>query len=223
MPLTVQGEALGLLCLVGGPLRTGEGEGGYPGLALTFGEAIKLSLSNIGLREKLREQATHDPMTGLFNRRYLEETLPRELHRVGRSGSPLCVAMLDLDHFKNVNDTVGHEAGDSFLRALGRLLRENLRRSDIPCRYGGEEFALVLPDSSLEDTIQRVEQIRVLVKALEVRHGEQILDTVTVSVGVAVASEHGTTARELLGAADAALYAAKQEGRDRLAVYRDRK
>jgi diguanylate cyclase (GGDEF)-like protein len=156
-----------------------------------------------------------DPLTGLFNRRYLEETLPRELHRVQRGKSPLCVAMLDLDHFKRFNDTFGHEVGDLLLRELGQVVHENLRMSDIACRQGGDEFLLVLADSSLEDTRERMEQIRLLVKDLEIRH----LGKITISAGIVEAGEYGTTAGELLRAADKALYAAKQAGRDRIVVY----
>ncbi len=188
-------------------------------LAVTVSEAIKLSLSNLKLREELREQATHDALTGLFNRRYLEESLSRELHRAQRRKAPLCVVMLDLDHFKRFNDTFGHGAGDALLREFGRVLRENLRKSDISCRYGGEEFVLILPDSSLADTQQRVEQIRALVRELQIRHGEQLLGTMTVSAGVAGARAYGSTAGELLRAADQAMYAAKQAGRDRVIVY----
>jgi diguanylate cyclase (GGDEF)-like protein len=171
------------------------------------------------LREKLHEQAIHDPLTGLFNRRYLEETLWRELHRAHRRNSPVGVAMLDLDHFKRLNDTFGHDAGDSLLRELGQLLREKLRKSDIACRYGGEEFVLILPDSSLADTQRRVEQIRGLIKELRIRHRDQLCDAIATSAGVAAAPEHGSTAAELLSAADNALYAAKQAGRDRVVVY----
>ncbi len=127
--------------------------------------------------------------------------------------------MLDLDHFKRFNDTFGHDAGDSVLRELGQLLREKLRKSDVSCRYGGEEFVLILPDSSLADTQQRVEQIRRLIKELKIRHGDQVLGTIAVSGGVAGAPEHGSTAAELLCAADNALYAAKLAGRDRVVVY----
>ena len=219
VPLTVQGETLGLLCLIGAATRKGEHQVSHQQLAVTVGEAVKLSLSNLRLREKLREQATHDPLTGLFNRRYLDESLSRELHQARRRNSPLCVAMLDLDHFKRFNDSFGHEAGDSLLRALGQVLREKLRKSDILCRYGGEEFVLVLPDSSLANAWKRVEQIRVLVRELQIRHGEQLVGMMTVSAGIAGAYEHGFTAEELLRAADEALYAAKQAGRDRVVVY----
>ena len=223
MPLTVQGETLGLLCIIGAEgAGTGERRSDYRQLALTMGEAIKLSLSNLRLREKLREQATHDLLTGLFNRRYLEESLSRELHRARRSNSELCIAMLDLDHFKRLNDTFGHEAGDAVLREVGQVLREKVRRSDISCRYGGEEFVVVLPESSLAATVQRVEEIRILIKGLQIRHRDQMLSVMTVSAGIAIASEQHSTPRELLSAADDALYAAKQAGRDRVSVYEAR-
>jgi diguanylate cyclase (GGDEF)-like protein/PAS domain S-box-containing protein len=218
VPLSVQGETLGLLCLVASAFGPSGGSGKRQ-LAITVGETIKLSLSNLRLREKLREQATRDALTGLFNRRYLDETLARELHRAQRRKSPLCVAMLDLDHFKPFNDTFGHEAGDDVLREVGRLLRDRVRKSDIPCRYGGEEFVLVFPDSSLADTLKRVEQIRALVSELEFARGDQPCDGISVSAGVAQAHEGGSTASELLQAADDALYAAKQAGRDRVVVH----
>ena len=219
VPLIVQGEVLGLLCLVGSPPPGGEHQVGRRQLTVMVGESIKLCLSNLKLREKLHGQATHDPLTGLFNRRYLEDTLWREVHRSHRRNSPLGVAMLDLDHFKRFNDTFGHGAGDSLLRELGQLLREKLRKSDISCRYGGEEFVLILPDSSLADTRQRVEQIRGLIKELKIRHGDELLGTIAVSAGIAAAPEHGSTAAELLRAADNALYAAKQAGRDCVVLY----
>ena len=223
VPLTVQSETLGLLCLMGVAVKKGEHQVREQQLALMVGEAIKLSLSNLKLREKLREQATRDPLTGLFNRRHLEESLSRELHRARRGKSPLCIAMLDLDHFKKFNDTFGHQAGDLLLRELGQVLREKLRKSDIACRYGGEEFVIVMPDSSLADTFQRLEEIRVLVKKLEIRHGEQLLGTITISAGIAGTRENGgMTIREFLHAADTALYAAKQAGRDRVVVYQEK-
>jgi len=208
-----------VLCLIGvSPAKPGD-PARQTSLAVTVGEDIKLSLFNVRLREKLREQATRDPLTGLYNRRYLEESLERELHRTTREGVPLCVAMLDLDYLKQFNDTFGHEAGDRVLRELGRLLRDKLRKSDISCRFGGEEFVLVLPGSTLADARQRVEEMRLLVKGLQVRHDDQILGRLTVSAGVAGSPEHGSTAAELLHVADAALYSAKQAGRDRVVSY----
>jgi diguanylate cyclase (GGDEF)-like protein len=149
----------------------------------------------------------------------LEENLGRELHRSQRGKSPLSVVMLDLDNFKPFNDAFGHDAGDSLLRDLAHTLSEKLRKSDIACRYGGDEFVLVLPDSSIADTQQRLEQIRVLLKEGQNRRGGSLVGPVTISAGVAAAPEHGSTAPELLRAADVALFAAKEAGRDRVVAY----
>lgn len=218
VPLTVQGDALGLLCVIGSTNDKTSGSMKEQ-FVVTMGEAIKLSLSNLRLREKLRQQATLDALTGLYNRRYLDETLARELHAATRRKTPLCVAMLDLDHFKRYNDTFGHEAGDDLLRQLGLVLRDNSRKSDISCRYGGEEFVLVLPDSSLSDTRQRVEQIRILVKEMVFNNRDQPFGKITISAGVAQANVEGSTPSELLRAADEALYAAKLTGRDCVVEY----
>jgi len=156
IPLTVQGDTLGVLSLMGSDLRKGDIELSQLHVAMTVGETIKLVLSNLKLRERLREQANHDPLTGLFNRRYLDDSLSRELNLAQRRGAPLSVAVLDIDHFKGFNDTFGHDAGDLALREAARVMSMNLRKSDIACRLGGEEFALVLPDSPLPDTQQRV-------------------------------------------------------------------
>jgi len=218
----MQGETLGVLCIMGTGLWEDEHAIGQQQLAVTVGEVIKMSLSNLKLREKLREQAIRDPLTGLFNRRFLEETMSRDVYRAQRRNSPLCVVMLDLDDFKRFNDTFGHDAGDALLRELGQVLREKLRKSDISCRYGGDEFVLVLPDSSLADTQKRVEEICALVKEMQVRHGGPLLGTMTVSAGIAQAGVHGSNPGELLRAADKALYVAKAAGRDRVAVYQAR-
>jgi len=218
VPLIVRSATIGLLCLTGGAENVARSTSRQQ-LTTAVGESIKMSLYNLKLREELREQAIHDPLTGLCNRRYLEENLGRELHRARRSNSPLCVVMVDLDNFKLYNDAFGHDAGDSMLRELAQALSETLRKSDLACRYGGDEFVLVLPDSSLADTQQRLEQIRSLVKEKQIRQGYPALGLITVSVGVAGAPEHGSTAAELLQAADNAMYAAKQAGRDRVVAY----
>jgi diguanylate cyclase (GGDEF)-like protein/PAS domain S-box-containing protein len=218
VPLIVRSGTTGVLCLTGAAGKV-IGSITRQQLAVAVGETIKMSLYNLKLREDLREQAIHDPLTGLCNRRYLEENLGRELHRARRGNSPLCVVMLDLDNFKPFNDTFGHDAGDSMLRELAHALCEKLRKSDIACRYGGDEFVLVLPDSSIADTGQRLEQIRLLVKELPIRSGYSELGPITLSAGVAAAPEHGSTAPELLHAADVALFAAKQAGRDRVVAY----
>ena len=222
LPLTVQGETLGVLSLVENASRKGRYPIGLQQLIMTVGETIKLSLSNLKLRDELRQQAIHDPLTGLFNRRYLDETLPRELHMAQRRNAPLSVVMLDLDGFKQFNDSFGHGPGDALLREFGRVLREHLRKSDISCRFGGDEFVLVLPDSSIADTQERVEQIRKFLEGLPIHYGEQVFGLITLSAGIAQTPEHGTSASELLRAADEALYAAKQAGRNRTTIYEAR-
>jgi diguanylate cyclase (GGDEF)-like protein len=220
LPLMVQGEILGLLALVGD--QDGEHLTGQQQFFVTVSEAIKLSLSNIKLREELREQAIRDPLTGLYNRRYLEESLAHELYRSQRQKVQLCVAMIDLDEFKQVNDSFGHGAGDFVLRHIGRILRENLRNTDILSRYGGDEFLLVLPDSSLDDTRQRLDQIRILIKEQAIRYGEKLIGPMTVSTGIAEAKEHSFVAREIIRAADEALYTAKQAGNDQIFIYQNK-
>jgi diguanylate cyclase (GGDEF)-like protein/PAS domain S-box-containing protein len=215
VPLTVQGETLGAFCLVDGPEKIDKHQTNRRELVLMVGEAIKMSLSNLKLREKLNDEVIHDPLTGLFNRRFLEETLARDLFRAQRRNSPLCVVMLDLDGFKQFNDIFGHDIGDLLLRDFGKVLQENLRKGDISCRYGGDEFVLVLVDSELADTQKRVEEICRLFKQTQLRWGNP-LRTVTVSAGISQAGVHSSNPAELLRAADKALYAAKETGRDRV-------
>lgn len=216
IPLVIRKTSLGLLHFIA---RPGERmEYSQVQLAISLSEAITLSLSNLSLHEALLEQAIRDPLTGLFNRRYLEETLARELHRVQRSNTTLCVAMMDVDHFKTFNDAYGHEAGDEVLRALGDVFRDGLRKSDIPCRFGGEEFTLILPDASLDNARMRVETVCRAFKALQIRSSGRLLPPSTVSAGIAIAPFHGSTVDSILRVADGALYAAKLGGRDRVAV-----
>ena len=172
----------------------------------------------IAAREELRLQAIRDPLTGLFNRRYMEESLQRELHRAARNNFPLGAVMIDLDHFKRLNDTWGHEAGDAVLREFGNLLTNWSRGEDIACRYGGEEFTLILTAAASEATRLRTEQFREAARGLEIRHDGRSLGGITVSAGVAAFPEHGFTAGEILRAADEALYQAKARGRDRVVV-----
>jgi diguanylate cyclase (GGDEF)-like protein/PAS domain S-box-containing protein len=216
MPLMVQGETLGMFCITNLDDKRKQRQ---QQLAVIVSDAIKLSLSNLKLREKLREQALTDQLTGLGNRHYLEDSLSRELARSLRREASVCVAMLDLDHFKKFNDTYGHDAGDMLLRKLGELLRKNLRQSDIICRYGGEEFVIVLLDSSLIDVQQRLEKIREMVKEIRIQRGKERFGGVSLSIGIVEAHESDWTTRRLLRAADEALYAAKKAGRDRIVVY----
>jgi diguanylate cyclase (GGDEF)-like protein/PAS domain S-box-containing protein len=166
----------------------------------------------------LWELSTRDSLTGLFNRRYLEETLDRELHHAGRKNLPLGVIMLDVDNLKQFNDTSGHAAGDVVLRELGKMLIECVRKEDIPSRYGGDEFIIILPDASLEVTLKRAELISERVKQYIHQFENKALNTISLSSGVAIFPDHGLTSLALLKSADDALYQAKSEGRDRIIV-----
>jgi len=169
------------------------------------------------LQGKLREQSIRDPLTGLYNRLYLEETIERELARAERDGYPVSIIMLDIDHFKYVNDIFGHQAGDLYLAEMGMILRKHSRVSDIVCRYGGEEFLAVLPGMPLEASVPRAEQWRGAIEGLIVKYeGKEV--RATVSIGL-VFYQPGTTAEEVLKAADMALYAAKDKGRNCVAVW----
>jgi diguanylate cyclase (GGDEF)-like protein len=167
---------------------------------------------------QLRELSVRDPLTTLFNRRYMEETLDRELRRAERKQLPLGIIMIDLDHFKYFNDTYGHAAGDELLRQAGSALRACLRGYDIACRYGGEEFILLLPEASQEATLERAEQLRNDIKQLSFYAESQVFEPVTLSLGVAVYPDHGANREAILAAADSAMYRAKREGRDRVAI-----
>lgn len=168
------------------------------------------------MQEALREQAIRDPLTGLFNRRYLDETLPRELSRCQRSGEPLTVAMLDLDHFKRFNDAYGHEAGDVVLRSVGDLLGHSMRAGDLFCRYGGEELTLILHGSTLDDARARLESLRQAIMQMRMLYQGGDLPAITVSIGVAAVGKQEMDAAALLARADAALYRAKERGRNRV-------
>ncbi len=170
------------------------------------------------LHAKLEEMAIRDGLTGLYNRRYLDETIEREIARAKREGHSLALVMIDVDHFKRLNDTYGHPAGDQVLVALGAMLREDTRAEDIACRYGGEEFLILLPHMSLEAARDRAEAWRLRFAALVVHHGELALQT-TISLGVTAYPNHGHTSEELTQSADLALYLAKHDGRNRVTVF----
>lgn len=227
VPLVAQGETLGVFHL----RATAPAPGGVSHLAIsescqflaiTVAENLALSLGNLKLQEALRNQAIRDSLTGLFNRRFMLETLERELYRIQRKESSLCVIMLDLDHFKRFNDTFGHAAGDALLSALGRLMLNHVRKEDVACRYGGEEFTVILPETSLETACGRAEELRQLVHGLNLEYQGQSLGGITISLGVAVYPQHGEDPEALLGAADKALYQAKHAGRDRTMVAAER-
>lgn len=166
----------------------------------------------------LHEQAIRDPLTNLFNRRYIDETLEIEIQRAQRSGLPIGVVVIDLDHFKQVNDTYGHAGGDVLLQAVAVVLQHHVRSGDLVSRYGGEEFLMVLPGIPLSPLYERATAIRAAVRHMRVSHAGQDLGPRTCSIGVAVYPDHGLDGRRVIQAADAALYQAKAAGRDQVVV-----
>lgn len=168
--------------------------------------------------ESLKVLATRDPLTGLFNRRYMEETLDRELHRASREKYQIGLVMFDIDHFKNFNDLYGHVAGDTILRKLGEVLKNNTRHSDVACRYGGEEFIIVVPNATPNLAFERAVRIRDEVKKINVVHNGKTINSISISAGVAIYPQNGKNVDTLLQAADAALYEAKAQGRDQVHV-----
>ncbi|MBA4369393.1 MAG: hypothetical protein C0403_17345 [Desulfobacterium sp.] len=224
-PMTAQGEVLGMLHLQIHPEN--EGVGAEEIKKIYFSKQIMVTsllehyappLTNLRLRETLKMQSIHDHLTGLYNRRYMIDTLEFEARRASRHNTTLGIIMVDVDHFKTFNDTFGHEVGDIVLRELGSFLRNNIRQEDIACRYGGEEFILILPSTSLENSRLRAESLREKIeKKLTINHLKKI-HTITVSLGVALFPLHGSTIEETLNVADSALYLAKTNGRNRVEV-----
>ncbi len=225
VPLVAQGEVMGLF-----HLRFASPEGGHSPeilrrvmdskqrLAVAVADHIALALANLNLRETLRSQSIRDPLTGLFNRRFMEECLDREFHRAKRQGHAVAIVMMDIDHFKAFNDTNGHDAGDILLSEVASLLRNSVRGEDVVCRFGGEEFILILPAVSKEIALDRAEGIRNQIKKIKVHYQKKELGPVSVSLGIALYNEHGTTPEAVLKAADMALYQAKSQGRDQVVM-----
>lgn len=225
VPLMAESETLGVLYVQGRPGTSGRsGKAGRQlspatqRLALTMAHQIALAVANLKLRANLRMQAIRDPLTGLFNRRYLAESFELELRRAHRGNYSVGVIMLDVDHFKRVNDTFGHSAGDTLLREVAKLLEGICRKGDLVSRFGGEEFILVLPAASLPDTKRRADTLRKAMRGLQVSCEGHPIGPITISLGVAVFPMHGQTSETLIQVTDAALYQAKQAGRDRIVI-----
>ncbi|MBP7870164.1 MAG: diguanylate cyclase [Candidatus Saccharicenans sp.] len=218
LPLISGGETIGLLAVIccsreeASDLLEFEAR---KSLLTVFSQRVASSLANIRLRESLRQQSIRDPLTGIFNRRYLEETLQREFSRARRLNQPLSIIMFDIDHFKAVNDSYGHEAGDVVLQSIARELQSIVRTEDIVCRFGGEEFVVVMPGMDFKKAAARASLILQAVRNLELLVGETKLIKITMSAGVASFPSHGKTPAEVLQAADQALFRAKKLGRDR--------
>lgn len=212
IPMMARGSVYGLLILALDHAEAFERLRGIQRLGRALADSMSLALSNIALREKLRTQSLRDPLTGLYNRRYMEDALERYISLAERSGVSTAVIMLDLDHFKALNDRLGHAKGDAVLRDVAGQLVGGLRPSDVVCRYGGEELLVILPNCSLEDARLRAEALRARVEGLSEAHDAPI----AASFGVAAVPETSTTHADVVPMADAALYAAKQRGRNRV-------
>jgi diguanylate cyclase (GGDEF)-like protein len=187
-------------------------------LGAAIAEQIALTISNLDLQEALRAQATRDPLTGLYNRRYMQEFLEREIHRARRRDRPLAAMLLDIDHFKRYNDSYGHPAGDEALRFVAETLLNSVRAEDLACRYGGEEFVVLLPECSLQQAAVRAEEIRNRLKQLYEERAGELPQVITASIGVAAFPETTDQVDLLLKCADGALYHAKNAGRDRVEI-----
>jgi diguanylate cyclase (GGDEF)-like protein len=215
VPMVSQGEVIGLLtvCAPAADDRPLERN-----VVVTLAEQLALGISNIHLREVLRRQSTVDELTGLYNRRYFDEACRHELFRNERKHTPFALVMVDLDHFKRMNDGYGHDAGDLVLREVARCVQGGIRCSDIACRYGGEELVLLMPECDAGAAAHCADAIRRSVAALTLHYRDQALPPVTASFGVAAWPAHGADIETLLRAADRALYASKRAGRDRVTV-----
>jgi diguanylate cyclase (GGDEF)-like protein len=228
IPMMGQGEALGILHIG----RTSPGITGASELSalveesrlrttIAVAEHVALALANLKLRETLRKQAIRDPLTGLFNRRYMEESLERELVRAERSQTSVAGIMIDIDHFKRFNDTFGHAAADFALRNTSELIRASIRADDIACRYGGEELVVILPDTPMPEALERAELLRKVISEQQLRFNGVALGAITASFGVAASPGHGLTSESLLRNADEALYDAKRRGRNQVCAKRE--
>ncbi|HEV7967608.1 MAG TPA: diguanylate cyclase [Candidatus Acidoferrales bacterium] len=226
VPLAAQGETLGVLYVedtaslrLSSPQLVQFEQAALNRRANAVAERVSLALANLKLRELLRNQSIRDPLTGLYNRRYLEESLNRETHRANRTGRTVSLVMLDLDHFKHFNDTFGHQVGDILLKEVAGVIKGRVRAGDLACRYGGEEFSLIVAEVDTEGTHKCVESIRESIKHLSLHHRGQTLGTITVSAGIATYPAHAENSEDLIRAADDALYQAKKAGRDRIVIY----
>jgi diguanylate cyclase (GGDEF)-like protein len=223
IPILAYGETIGLLHLEFGvshqfnddTLRK-EAMSEQRRLGMICAEQISMAIANVKLRDQLRDQSIRDTLTGLFNRRYLLETCRREFSRAMRAGQCVSILSIDVDHFKKCNDNHGHDAGDTVLRAFGECLESSFRDGDIACRFGGEEFVVVLPGSTADFAARRAEEFRLKVESFAIRYLNRNLPGITISIGVAVFPESGDNPQAVINAADEALYRAKQNGRNRV-------
>lgn len=215
VPLMAQNDIYGLLYLEVG-LKFDENQ---QLLITAFAELTALALANVRLRENLRYQSIRDPLTGLYNRRYLEDFLFKQLHQAERTKASFAILMLDLDHFKKINDTYGHDAGDLVLKELGQILNSDIRLGDIAARYGGEEFVLLLYDIDAQAAKMKAENLRSAISNLQVKYGAQPVGQITASIGISVYPDDAKSPAEVIEAADKALYQAKNKGRNKVILF----
>lgn len=213
IPLLAQGETIGVLHFV---MPADIDMENAQSLWNALAEQVGLTLANIQLRDSLREQAIRDPLTGLFNRRYMLEALDQAHSRAERMKSDIAIMMIDLDHFKMFNDNFGHDAGDHVLKSVAQILKDSIRQEDIACRFGGEEFCIVCPSTNAEQAQHIADRIRKAISVQELTMNKMALGKVTTSIGIAVFPDHAETMEYTIKAADEALYLAKQNGRDRI-------
>lgn len=214
LPITARGQTSGMLYLESDAFAAAETREPLLELATHFCDQLSLALVNIELRERLENMAIRDPLTELYNRRFMDEALTRELLLAQRNGTQLSIALMDIDHFKKMNDTYGHQAGDEVLRQVARYMAAAIRRSDFVCRYGGEELMLLLPGCDLVQATAKANEIREGVSQLPLAAGGMQLPAITISIGVSAYPVHGISSAELLSQADQALYDAKRGGRN---------
>jgi len=212
VPMMARGQVFGLLVLACESADAHDRLQGVTRIARALADSMSLALSNIALREKLRTQSLRDPLTGLYNRRYMEDALERYINLAQRTGTPISVLMIDLDNFKRLNDDHGHAKGDAVLRDVAGQLVGTLRPSDVIARYGGEELLVIMPKCSLGDAAAKAELLRQRIEALSAAHGAQV----SASFGIATVPETATGAGDVVTMADSALYAAKQSGKNRV-------
>jgi len=216
VPLNAQGDTLGTLHLQRGTHQ--EVTDAVLDFVTTVAEHVGLVLANLRLRQVLQAQSVRDGLTGLFNRRYMEESLEREVARAGRNGKAISVMMLDLDHFKQLNDSYGHDAGDAVLRNVGQILRKSVRTEDIACRYGGEEFTIIMPEAVEADAVKRAGSIIEKLKSTSMMHDSISLGPFSISIGISSCDDGSCESASLVRSADKALYQAKANGRGRVEI-----
>ncbi|MDH5216781.1 MAG: diguanylate cyclase [Gammaproteobacteria bacterium] len=220
-PVQAQGETFGIISTSFSEREEKISIDNITELGETVARQLAMSLANLKLRDSLKEQSIKDPLTGLYNRRYIENSVEREIFRAERSGESISLLMFDVDHFKQFNDTYGHDTGDTVLKMISKEIGQHGRKSDIPCRFGGEEFLLILPGANIDIAQKRATKILQAVNELTINVGDKILDNLSISCGIAVYPDNGKQLQELFISADQALYASKKAGRNRITLAKD--